>query len=37
VYYWPGQLFPAFNVADSCICVGAVLLGWFSLRAGKSG
>lgn len=37
VFYWPGQPFPAFNVADSSICVGAVLLGWFSLRAGKNG
>ena len=35
VYYWPGKDWPAFNVADSAICVGAVLLAWFSLRAGK--
>jgi signal peptidase II len=37
VFYWPGQPWPAFNIADSAICVGAVLLAWFSLRAGKSG
>ncbi|MEO8673378.1 MAG: signal peptidase II [Tahibacter sp.] len=28
--------FPAFNVADSAISVGAVLLAWFSLSLGKS-
>jgi signal peptidase II len=37
VYYWPGKDWPAFNVADSAICVGAVLLAWFSLRHGKEG
>ena len=37
VFYWPGQAWPAFNVADSAICVGAALLAWFSLRAGKGG
>jgi signal peptidase II len=35
VYYWPGKDWPAFNVADSAICVGAILLGWYSLRAEK--
>ncbi len=37
LFYWPDQPWPAFNVADSAICVGAVLLAWFSLRAGKNG
>jgi signal peptidase II len=26
VYYWPGKDWPAFNVADSGICVGAIYL-----------
>lgn len=25
-FYWKGYHWPAFNIADSCICVGAVLL-----------
>jgi signal peptidase II len=37
VYYWPGKDWPAFNIADSAICVGAALLAWFSLRAAKQG
>jgi signal peptidase II len=31
-YYWPGREFPAFNLADSAICVGAVLMAWYGLR-----
>lgn len=34
--YWHAWSFPAFNVADSAISVGAVLLIAFSLFAGKS-
>ena len=34
--YWHDSLFPAFNIADSAISVGAVLLLWFGLfAAGK--
>ncbi len=36
VYWWPGREFPAFNVADAAISVGAVLLAWSSLRAGAA-
>lgn len=31
-WYWRGFHWPVFNVADSCIVVGAVLMVWFSLR-----
>jgi len=33
--YWGDAHFPAFNVADSAITVGAVLLIWFGLFAAK--
>lgn len=33
--YWGDAHFPAFNVADSAISVGAVLLIWFGLFAAK--
>ncbi|UXI70733.1 signal peptidase II [Tahibacter amnicola] len=33
--YYQTFAWPAFNVADSAICVGAALLAWFSLRSGK--
>ena len=28
LFYWQNYYYPAFNVADSFICVGAVLLAW---------
>jgi signal peptidase II len=31
-WYWRDFHWPVFNVADSCIVVGAVLMVWFSLR-----
>lgn len=34
-WYWRGHYWPAFNVADSAIVVGAVALGLFALRPGK--
>lgn len=34
-FHWSGKHWPAFNVADSAICVGAILLIWDSL-SGKS-
>ena len=37
VYYWPGELFPAFNIADSAISVGAVVMVLFTLFGGKAG
>ncbi|MBP6627159.1 MAG: signal peptidase II [Arenimonas sp.] len=33
VLYWPGRHWPAFNIADSCIVVGAILLVLFSFKA----
>lgn len=33
VLYWPGRHWPAFNIADACIVVGAVLLVLFSMKA----
>ncbi|MDC8011626.1 signal peptidase II [Tahibacter soli] len=36
-YYWPGQEFPAFNIADSAISVGAVMMILVSLFGGKDG
>ncbi|MFM2483179.1 signal peptidase II [Celerinatantimonas sp. YJH-8] len=30
-FYWDHYHWPAFNIADSCICVGAALLIWDSL------
>ncbi len=33
VLYWPGKHWPVFNIADSCIVVGAVLLVLFSFKA----
>jgi signal peptidase II len=35
-WYWRSHYWPAFNVADSAIVVGAVALGLFALRQGKS-
>lgn len=34
-WYWRNHYWPAFNVADSAIVVGAVALGLFALRQGK--
>lgn len=34
-FYWGTHHWPAFNVADSAICVGAGLLLWVSLRGTK--
>jgi signal peptidase II len=34
--HWRGWSWPAFNLADSCITVGAVLLIWDSLRAART-
>jgi signal peptidase II len=31
-WYWRGFHWPVFNLADSCIVVGAVMMVWFSLR-----
>lgn len=31
-WYWRGFHWPVFNVADSCIVVGAALMVWFSVR-----
>ena len=31
VYYWPGKEWPAFNVADSMIVVGVILILWREL------
>ena len=31
-WYLGGFYWPVFNVADSCIVVGAALMVWFSLR-----
>jgi signal peptidase II len=36
-FHWGGWYFPAFNVADSAITVGAVLLIWDELRRVKRG
>jgi signal peptidase II len=36
-YYWPGHEFPAFNIADSAISVGAVMMILVSLFGGKDG
>ncbi|HVJ62191.1 MAG TPA: signal peptidase II [Tahibacter sp.] len=36
-YYWAGKEFPAFNVADSAISVGAVMMIVVSLFGGKDG
>ena len=33
--YWGNAHFPAFNIADSAICVGAVALALFSFTGGK--
>ncbi|MGH8631419.1 MAG: signal peptidase II [Burkholderiales bacterium] len=33
--HWRGWSWPAFNLADSCITVGAVLLVWDSLRGSR--
>ena len=35
--HWEHRLFPAFNVADSAICVGAVMLALDMLKSKKSG
>ena len=37
LFYWRDHYYPAFNVADSFICVGAVLLAWDSIRHKKDG
>jgi signal peptidase II len=37
VYYWPGREFPAFNVADSAISVGAAIMVLVTLFGGKAG
>lgn len=34
-FHWGGKHFPAFNIADSAITVGAILLAWESLFAKK--
>ncbi|MGN6512514.1 MAG: signal peptidase II [Lysobacteraceae bacterium] len=34
-WYWRDHYWPAFNIADSAIVVGAVALGLFALRQGK--
>jgi signal peptidase II len=34
--HWREWSWPAFNLADSCITVGAVLLVWDSLRASQT-
>jgi signal peptidase II len=34
-WYWRNHYWPAFNVADSAIVIGAVALGLFALRQGK--
>ncbi|MFO7900539.1 MAG: signal peptidase II [Planctomycetota bacterium] len=31
VYYWPGKAWPAFNIADAGICVGAAYLALYAL------
>jgi len=36
-WYWKGFHWPVFNLADSCIVVGAVLMVLFSLRHGDKG
>ena len=36
-WYWRDFFWPVFNVADSCIVVGAVLIGLFSIFPGKRG
>lgn len=36
-FHWGGWYFPAFNVADSAITVGAILLIWDELRRVKRG
>jgi signal peptidase II len=36
VYYEPIGTWPAFNVADSCICIGIALMLLFSMFSGKS-
>jgi signal peptidase II len=33
LHVWPAHPWPAFNVADSCICVATVLFLWESLRS----
>ena len=35
-WYWRSHYWPAFNVADSAIVVGAMALGLFALRQGKN-
>ncbi|MBI3301230.1 MAG: lipoprotein signal peptidase [Deltaproteobacteria bacterium] len=32
LFHWSGYYWPAFNVADSCITVGVIVLLWSSLR-----
>jgi signal peptidase II len=36
LFYWRSWSFPAFNLADSAITLGAAVLIWHSLRSGKT-
>ncbi|WP_300478564.1 signal peptidase II, partial [Shewanella sp.] len=35
-FFWAKSHYPAFNIADSAICIGAVLIIWDAFLSGKS-
>lgn len=35
-FFWGKSHYPAFNIADSAICIGAVLIIWDAFLSGKS-
>jgi signal peptidase II len=35
-FHFGSYIYPTFNVADSAICVGVILYGWYSLRSPSS-